>query len=1060
MTTEPKPELGTQPSLPLHDEVKSRFGVLPNFFRLVPEAPEVMANLWGFAKFGYLDLPLPSLFKERLFVYLSRFCDVRYCIARHVGFLVGLGRPAGDEHSIPESPEQVVRLIRRPFPRGDDLSSHIRLLASDVSVTGMPAADSAEEEALFACLAHVFLQSPQALDCLEAVRKAIGEVALQQITVFLTFVRAAHFWTKVHPELVLEEDIKTLLVTHEALAECILNDPEASSSEITQVLREELTQLRREQELRFERDRASQALAESERRFRAFVTASSDVMYGMNPDWSEMQSLDGRGFIQDAEAPVSDWIHRNLPPFEHARVLNAIREAVSRKEPFELEHQVLRVDGTLGWTLSRAVPILDDDGRIVEWFGMASDVTSRKEAEHEKRRLDEGRRLALDSAQLGSWNMDPGLQTLETDKRFREIFGIARDDLSFRDAVAIIHPEDRDQVGDAIAASTRLDDPQPYSLEYRVVHPDGSTRWVFAKGRSNFAGEGSDRQLTSFDGTLADITDRKEAEEARRRRTHQLQKLTEISARINSAHDVNSVVGVVTEEARKLIGTHQAATSMVLDPHFPQPNNVVSVSGKSPHEFLPPDIDGLEIYEALNATNKPIRLTRSELDADPRWQTLGRLSGPAPSPNGWLAAPLMGRNGKIMGLIQLSDKDEGNFTNDDEVILVQLSQLTAIAIMNARLYQELRSNDERKDEFLAMLAHELRNPLSAIGNAVKVASKTGAREHVEWSMEVINRQMQHLSRLIDDLMDVSRITRGKIELRRDVLDVTPILMSATATVQSLIEERKHTLEMVLEPGNLWVNVDPTRLEQGVVNLLNNAAKYSDNEGHIRLAARRERNEVVISIKDRGVGIPPEKLPELFELFAQADRSLARSEGGLGIGLTVVKKLVEMHGGIITGESEGLGKGSEFVIRLPTAERPAPVTSPEGVPPEEAIRKARILVVDDNVDTARGMARLLKLIGHDVAVAHDGPKAIEVAREYNPEFILLDIGLPGMSGYEVAAKLRREECCLDAVIVAVSGYGQDEDRRRSKASGFDHHLTKPLDHEALMSLLSAKNNCHI
>jgi CheY-like chemotaxis protein len=156
----------------------------------------------------------------------------------------------------------------------------------------------------------------------------------------------------------------------------------------------------------------------------------------------------------------------------------------------------------------------------------------------------------------------------------------------------------------------------------------------------------------------------------------------------------------------------------------------------------------------------------------------------------------------------------------------------------------------------------------------------------------------------------------------------------------------------------------------------------------------------------------------------------------------------------------LGKGSEFVIRLPTAERPAPVTSPEGVPPEEAIRKARILVVDDNVDTARGMARLLKLIGHDVAVAHDGPKAIEVAREYNPEFILLDIGLPGMSGYEVAAKLRREECCLDAVIVAVSGYGQDEDRRRSKASGFDHHLTKPLDHEALMSLLSAKNNCHI
>ena len=1054
MTIESNPQPGSHPNSFLHAEVKNRFGVLPNFFRLVPDAPEVMTNLWGFAKFGYLDLPLPSLFKERLFVYLSRFCDVRYCIARHVGFLVGLGRPAGDEHSSPETPEQVVRLIRRPLPRGDDLGSHIRLLACDVSLTEMPAVDTPTEEALFACLAHVFLQSPQASDCMEAVRRVLGEVVFQQITVFLTFVRAAHFWTKVHPELVFEEDIKILLATHEALAECILNDPEASSSETTQLLREELAQLRREQELRIERDRASQALSESERRFRALVTASSDVVYGMSPDWAEMQPLDGRGFIPDSESAIRDWMHKNVPPFEHARIQDAIREAVARKETFELEHQVLRVDGTLGWTFSRAVPILDDDGHIVEWFGMASDVTSRKEAEEERRRLDEGRRLALDSAQLGSWNMDPATQELETDERFRAIFGIAGDHISFRDAVDIIHPEDRDRVGDAIAASTRLDDSQPYSLEYRVVHPDGSTRWVFAKGRANIAGEGSDRQLTSFDGTLADITDRKQAEEATRRRTLQLQKLTDIANRINSAHDVNSVVGVVTEEARNLIGTHQAATSMVLNPHFPQPHNVVSVSGKRPYEFLPPDIDGLETYEALNATNKPIRLTQSELDADPRWRTLGRLAGPALSPNGWLAAPLVGRNGKIMGLIQLSDKEEGDFTEDDEVILVQLSQLTAIAIQNARLYQELRSNDERKDEFLAMLAHELRNPLSAIGNAVKVASKTDAREHIVWSMEVITRQMQHLSRLIDDLLDVSRITRGKIELRRGVMDATPILESAASTVRTLVEERKHTLELAIEPGNLWVNVDPTRLEQIFVNLLNNAAKYSENGGHIRLSARRERKEVVISIKDKGVGILPEKLPEMFELFAQADRSLARSEGGLGIGLTVVKKLVELHGGIITAESEGLGKGSEFVIRLPAARKATAATSPAGVPPERAVKQARILVVDDNVDTARGMSRLLKLIGHDVAVAHNGPEAIEVAKEYNPEFILLDIGLPGMSGYEVASQLRRDECCKDALIVAVSGYGQDEDRRRSKDAGFDYHLTKPLDHDALISLLSA------
>jgi CheY-like chemotaxis protein len=306
-------------------------------------------------------------------------------------------------------------------------------------------------------------------------------------------------------------------------------------------------------------------------------------------------------------------------------------------------------------------------------------------------------------------------------------------------------------------------------------------------------------------------------------------------------------------------------------------------------------------------------------------------------------------------------------------------------------------------------------------------------------------------------MDVSRITRGKIELRRDVLEATPILESAAATVKALVEERKHTLNMDIQRGTLWVNVDPTRLEQVVVNLLNNAAKYSENAGHILLSARNEAGEVVISVKDRGVGIPPEKLPEMFELFAQGDRSLARSEGGLGIGLTIVKKLVEMHGGTISATSEGLGKGSEFIIRLPASSRPSELRPLASATELQASKKARILVVDDNVDTARGMARLLKLLGHEVATAHSGQEAIEVARAHQQDFILLDIGLPGMSGYEVASQLRKEECCREAVIVAISGYGQEEDRRRSKEAGFDFHLVKPLDHDALLTLLANGSN---
>ena len=352
-----------------------------------------------------------------------------------------------------------------------------------------------------------------------------------------------------------------------------------------------------------------------------------------------------------------------------------------------------------------------------------------------------------------------------------------------------------------------------------------------------------------------------------------------------------------------------------------------------------------------------------------------------------------------------------------------------------------------------MLAHELRNPLAAIGNAVALAARSRLQEHIDWSMEVINRQIKHLSRLIDDLLDVSRINRGKIELRRDVLDATPILDSAIETVRPLIDERTHKLSVTIERGKLWVNVDPTRLEQVVTNLLTNAAKYTQNGGNIWLTAGHEEGDVVITVKDTGVGIPPDKLPEMFELFAQGDRTLARSEGGLGIGLTVVKKLIQMHGGTITASSEGIDKGSEFSVLLPAAKRPAAFQTPVTEPAASARSAARILVVDDNLDTARGMARLLNLLGHDVKAAHDGSEAIDVARAHGPEFVLLDIGLPGMDGYEVAAQLRQDGCCRGAVFIAISGYGQDEDRRRSKEAGFDYHLVKPIDHDALLTLLS-------
>jgi len=387
--------------------------------------------------------------------------------------------------------------------------------------------------------------------------------------------------------------------------------------------------------------------------------------------------------------------------------------------------------------------------------------------------------------------------------------------------------------------------------------------------------------------------------------------------------------------------------------------------------------------------------------------------------------------------------------------IVGASKIGRDITFQKQIEAERQEADRRKDEFLAMLAHELRNPLASINNAVQLFGKLETEEDLLWAKDVVNRQVKHLARLIDDLLDVSRITRGKISLKKESLNLSPIVSSAIEAVRPLMEERKHELVVSLSAGALHLQADPLRVEQILVNLLTNAAKYTNAGGRICLTASAENDNIIIKVNDNGSGIPPELLPKIFDLFVQGDRSIARSEGGLGIGLTLVQKLAEMHGGSVTAESAGAGKGSEFTVRLP-AQKPlaSPTQRPKKSLATVARRSSRILVVDDNVDTAAGLAKLLKLLGHEVAVSHDGESAIEVARAHNPEVVLLDIGLPGMNGYEVAKRLRDEPCCKTAVIIAVSGYGQDEDRRRSSEAGFDHHLVKPVDFDALTSLLAS------
>jgi PAS domain S-box-containing protein len=367
----------------------------------------------------------------------------------------------------------------------------------------------------------------------------------------------------------------------------------------------------------------------------------------------------------------------------------------------------------------------------------------------------------------------------------------------------------------------------------------------------------------------------------------------------------------------------------------------------------------------------------------------------------------------------------------------------------------LKEADRSKNEFLATLAHELRNPLAPIRAAVKILQiKASANPESKSALEVIERQTKQMTRLIDDLLDVARITSNKLELRREQIELREVLNAAVETSRPLIEQRGHKLSVRAPSAPIQIDGDPVRLAQVVSNLLNNAAKYTERGGRIWLTATRKGDEAVIKVRDTGIGIPAEVLPQIFQMFTQADRTIHGSAGGLGIGLTLVKRLIEMHGGTITAQSGGLGKGSEFVIRMPAASSRFSQAEIAIEATTEATKPIRILVVDDNEDSADSLGLLLTLLGNEVRIAHDGLAAVNLANEFEPRVVLLDIGLPTLNGFEAAERIRQQPWGKEAVMIAVTGWGEAVDRQRSKKAGFDHHLVKPVDPDVLTRLLQS------
>ena len=556
------------------------------------------------------------------------------------------------------------------------------------------------------------------------------------------------------------------------------------------------------------------------------------------------------------------------------------------------------------------------------------------------------------------------------------------------------------------------------SIEHEVAAPGGEARWMEWTDRGFFDERG---RVVEFQAVGHDITDRKRAEEVIRQSEEQVRHFVQ---------HVPAAVAMFDRDMRYLIYSPRWLTDYKLGAR--------DLVGRSYYEVFP------EIPERWKEVHRRcLKGSVAVYDDD----SFVRIDGSTEWLR-WEVRPWRNTRNEIGGIIMFTEVITERKRAEEEHRRL---------VAQARVAEALREVDRRKDEFLAMLSHELRNPLAPIAMAIEIMRlREPADDSIVWARDVIGRQTAQLTRLVDDLLDVSRITLGKITLNRSALDLRQIVAQAVEAAHPLLTERHHHLAIDVSTEALPIWGDGARLTQIIANLLNNAAKFTADGGHIALAARREGARIVLSVKDDGVGIPTDMRERVFDLFTQIERRRAqRKQEGLGIGLALVKRLVEMHDGDVEAHSEGPGCGSELVVRLPiaAADRPIAGGAAHGGPDAAGVSRAeRILVVDDNVDAAESLSRLLRMQAHEVRVAYDGLAALAAARDMNPDIVLLDIGLPEMDGLEVAKNLRAVGDGPRPLLVAMTGFGQAEDRARTAAAGFDHHLTKPVDPKLLQSLM--------
>jgi PAS domain S-box-containing protein len=567
------------------------------------------------------------------------------------------------------------------------------------------------------------------------------------------------------------------------------------------------------------------------------------------------------------------------------------------------------------------------------------------------------------------------------------------------------------------------------------------------------------RAYPTADGAISvyfhDVTARKQAERDSQSELIAMSRLQELSTRLVQSGEFKPLLREILAAAIELTGTIKG-NIQILDAESNSLRLFVYEGFGS--DFVEYFRTRGAPYGCELAAESRRRVVVSDLDSEEEWRGTPELRVLlADGIRAFQSTPLVSRDGRLLGIMNT------HFTRPRQLSEREVRHLDLLARMAADFIERSHSEEERqradrmKDEFLAMLAHELRNPLAPIQNAVHVLRhSTLSADTVQSTTDILHRQVAQLVRLVDDLVDVSRITRGKIELVRDMVDLVPVITQAAEAVRPLVEEKRQVLDLRLPDQPTWVYADPARLAQVVGNILSNASKFTGGGGRIQVTVEHEGPQHVIRVRDDGIGISGEQLPRIFDLFMQGDTSLERTSSGLGIGLTLVKTLVEMHGGSVDASSDGPGHGSEFVVRLPALSNAtrSEVGTTNGSVHDAPARQRRVLIVDDNEDGASSLARILELSGHFAQTAHDGEEAVNAAERFRPDVVLLDIGLPKLNGYEACRRIREQPWGKEMLLVALTGWGAESYRQRSRDAGFDTHVVKPVNSRELLRILNA------